>query len=218
MASAESVIGKPAIRRTQQDRPGLLLAAVVVLIHVRMSAATAGKVVPARFAECVRHVARCAALIALDPQVFGLKRSAAFEEAKRSFAAGRSVVDKVVPRKIVQVAVATGQKKASGDRVGIPGGLVAFRTFAVLVHESGAFRTEPVLLAFEEAEIVGGQEPAFDAAQPTRKRPDRNADNTLPAKTDRRCRPVWKGGMRRLSTCGPSSLRTAARSRASSIG
>ena len=66
-------------------------------------------------------------------------------------------MNEVVPRKIVQMAVSAGQQEAGGNGVGIPGGLIAFRTFAVLVHESRPFRTEPVFLAFEKAEIVGGQ-------------------------------------------------------------
>ena len=85
-------------------------------------------------------------------------------------------MDEVVPWKIVQVAVPTGQQETGRNRIGIPGGLIAFRTFAVLVHESRPFRTESVFLAFEKAEIVCGQEPAFDAAQPAGKRPDRYAD------------------------------------------
>ena len=141
-----------------------------------MAAATTRQVVSSRLAESVGHIARSAALVALDPQIFGLKRRSTFEEAKRSFAAGRPVVDEVVPRKIVQMAVPAGQQEAGRNRVGISGGLIAFRAFAVLVHESRPFRTKPVFLAFEEAEIVRGQEPAFDAAQPAGKRPDRYAD------------------------------------------
>src|SRR5207248_109527 len=100
------------VRRSEENRPRLLLAAGVVLIHVRVAAATTRQVIPSRLAECVRHIARGAALIAFDPQIFGLKRRTAFEEAKRSFAAALPVMNEVVPGEIVQMAASTGQEEA----------------------------------------------------------------------------------------------------------
>jgi hypothetical protein len=84
-----------------------------------------------------------------------------------------------MPGKIVQVAVSASQQETGGDSVGIPCGLIAFRAFTVFVHEPRPFGTKPVFLAFEEAEIVCGQEAAFHAAQPAGKRPDRYADIRL---------------------------------------
>jgi hypothetical protein len=61
-----------------------------------------------------------------------------------------------MPWEIVEMTVSAGQQKASGNCVGVPGGLIAFRTLAVFVNESSPLRSKPVFLAFEKTKIVRG--------------------------------------------------------------
>ena len=65
-------------------------------------------------------------------------------------------MNEVMPREVVEMSVSAGQQKASGNRIGVLGGLVTFRALAVFVNESSPFRSKPVFLAFEKAKVVRG--------------------------------------------------------------
>jgi hypothetical protein len=64
---------EPTVRRAQQDCPRLFVALVVEMIEMGVPASAARQIFLPGFAEGVRHAARCAAGIALHPQVLGLQ-------------------------------------------------------------------------------------------------------------------------------------------------
>ena len=77
-------------------------------------------------AEGVRHASGGPTGIAFHPQVFGLQRCAALEEAQRALARAITTMDEVVPREIVKVTVAAGKQKTCGDCICILCLLITF--------------------------------------------------------------------------------------------
>src|SRR5262245_52736031 len=88
---------EPAVGRAQKHGPRFFRAAGVEVVDVGMSASATRQVLAADFPEGLRHAAGGAALVALDPKVLGLERCVTFIEAQRAFAAGRAVMNEVVP-------------------------------------------------------------------------------------------------------------------------
>src|SRR5690606_2902761 len=158
--------GEPTVRRAQEDGPRLFVTVVVEMVQVRMPASTARQVLLPCLAEGLRHAARCLTGIALHPQVLGLQRGAALEEAQCPLAGAVAAVDEVVPGEVVEMAVAAGQQETRGNRIGVLRRLVALGTTTALVDEAGALRTEAVLLDLEQAGIERRQQAALHAAHP----------------------------------------------------
>src|SRR5690606_23116710 len=127
---------EPAVRRAEQDGARDFGAAVLELVEVRMPPSTARQVVLACLSERLRHALGGAARIAAHPQVLGLERGAALEEAQRAFAATRPAVNEPVPREVIEVPLAAREQEACGHRVGVARLLVAARAGAALVDEA----------------------------------------------------------------------------------
>jgi hypothetical protein len=66
-----------------------------------------------------------------------------------------TTVDEVVPRKIVEVAVAACQEETRRNGIGILRGLVALGATTSLVDEAGSLRSEAVFLDLEQPRVEG---------------------------------------------------------------
>ena len=88
-------------------------------------------------------------------------------------------MDEVVPREVVEVAIAAGQEETRRNGIGIFRGLVTLGATAPLVDEAGSLRAEAVFLDLEQPRVEGRQQAAFHAAHPARERTDGDADVRL---------------------------------------
>src|SRR5690606_16579607 len=167
---------KPAIRCTQQNGTSLFITFVIEVIEMRVTPSASGQILFSGFSKGVRHASGRPTRITLHPQVLGLQRRATLEEAQCAFARTVAAMDEVVPREVVEMAIATCQQETRGNGICILGRLVAFGTTAAFVNETGSLRSEAVLLNLEKTGIKGGQQTALHATHPAREWPDGNAD------------------------------------------
>jgi len=82
-------------------------------------------------------------------------------------------MDKPTPRKVIEMAISTCHQESSRDGIGV-GSL-----FAIAVNEMSVFRAIRVWLNIEETGIVFSQQATLYAPEPSRERPNRNADLTF---------------------------------------
>lgn len=122
-----------------------------------------------------------------------------------------------MPREVVEVTIATGQQETCRYGIGVLGGLIALRTPTSFVDEPGSLGPEAVLLDLEQSGIEGDSRPHFTqriqrgngrTGTPMLASADQTSTSSL----------FWNGGIRKFSTCAPSTFRTAASSLASWIG
>ena len=85
-------------------------------------------------------------------------------------------MDEVVPREVIEVAVAAGQQETRGDGIRVLGRLVAFGATAAFVNEAGSLWPEAVFLDFKKPGIERRKQAALHAAHPAWKRPHRHTD------------------------------------------
>ena len=168
--------GEPAIRGPQQNCASLFITFILEVIQVGMTPSATRKILFSGFSKGVRHASGCPTGITLHPQVFGLQRCAALEEAQRALARTVAAVDEVMPREVIEMTIAAGQQKTRGNGIRILGRLVAFGATAAFVNEAGSLRPEAVLLDLEQTGIEGRQQAALHAAHPAREWPNGNTD------------------------------------------
>src|SRR3569623_2070889 len=111
-----------------------------------MTPTAAGQVVFPDSPEGLCHALGGATRIPAHPQVFGLERGAALEEAQRASTAARPTMSAPVPREVVEVPLSAREQEARRYRVGLAGLLVTTGAGASLVDETRSLRSEPVRL------------------------------------------------------------------------